>query len=343
MYRTGDLARWLADGNLEFLGRIDGQVKIRGNRVELGEVRDSLATFPGLRDAIVIDHRSEARGTCLVGYYVASEEVDPARLRTHVANTLPEFMIPAFFVRLDRIPLTSNGKLDRSALPSPAAADVPDEPPRTEIEARLAAIWSDVLGVERVGIHRNYYTIGGDSILALQVRAEAEKRGLYFELADLVRYPTVAALAHRVSTGALADSTPDLVPFQLVPSMDRSRLSGVEDAYPATQLQLGLLYHGAEHDGSAVYHDVFRYKVRMPWREEPLREAFDRLVERHPVLRSSFDLGSFSEPLQLIHPRARGGLEIADRPGRTPPRLRSRRTSSSAAATGTSSIGRRST
>ncbi|MEU4776032.1 amino acid adenylation domain-containing protein [Micromonospora sp. NPDC023644] len=312
MYRTGDLARWLADGNLEFLGRIDGQVKIRGNRVELGEVRDSLATFPGLRDAIVIDHRSEARGTYLVGYYVASDEVDPARLRTHLANTLPEFMIPAFFVRLDRTPLTPNGKLDRSALPSPAAVDVPDEPPRTEIEAALAAIWSDVLGLERVGIHRNYYTIGGDSILALRVRAEAEKRGLYFELADMVRYPTIAALAHRVSTETPADSIPDLVPFQLVSSVDRSRLSGVEDAYPATQLQLGLLYHGAEHEGSAVYHDVFRYKVRMPWREEPLREAFDRLVERHPVLRSSFDLGSFSEPLQLIHPQARGELEIAD-------------------------------
>lgn len=312
MYRTGDLARWLADGNLEYLGRIDGQVKVRGNRVELGEVRNSLATFPRVRDAIVIDQRSEARGTYLVGYYVAGEEADPVWLRTHMAKALPEFMIPAFFVRIGGIPLTPNGKLDRSALPHPVAGDVSDERPRTEIETALAAIWSQVLGVERVGTGQNYYTIGGDSILALRIRAEAEKRGLYFELADLVQHPTIAALAHRVSAEAPPDSRADLRPFELVSTVDRSRLSGVEDAYPATQLQLGLLYHSAEHDGSAVYHDVFRYTVRMPWREEPLRAAFDRLVRRHPVLRASFDLGTFSEPFQLIHPHAPGGLEIAD-------------------------------
>ena len=316
MYRTGDLARWLADGTLEYLGRIDGQVKVRGNRIELGEVGNCLAAFPDVRHAIVIDQRSEARSTYLVGYYVADTELDPAALRAHAAKTLPEFMIPAFFVRIERIPLTPNGKLDRRALPSPTATEARDEAPRTEIETALAAIWSRVLDIPPVGIHQNYFTIGGDSILALRIRAEAEKRGLYFALADMVQNPTIAALAARVSTDAPAGQGGTLAPFELVSRVDRALLADVEDAYPVTRLHLGLLYHSAEHEVSAVYHDVFRYVVRMPWQEGPFRAAFDRLVARHSVLRSSFDLGRFSEPLQVIHHEVHGGLDIVDLRGR---------------------------
>lgn len=117
LYRTGDLARWLADGTLEYLGRIDGQVKIRGNRVELGEVAGALCAVPGVRDALVVDHTTAARGTHLAGYYVADAAIDPATLRELLARTLPAFMIPAGFVRIDALPLTPNGKADRRALP----------------------------------------------------------------------------------------------------------------------------------------------------------------------------------------------------------------------------------
>lgn len=312
LYRTGDLARWLADGNLEYLGRLDNQVKVRGNRIELGEVRDCLAAHPGVGDAVVVDRRSASRGTYLAGYYVADVDIDPGSLRAHVANTLPEFMIPAFFARIDSVPLTPNGKLDRAALPSPAAAEPAEEAPRTEIEAVLATIWSEILDLRAVGVQQNYFTIGGDSILALRIRAEAEKRGLYFALADLVQHPTIAALAARVSTEAPAEDGAAPAPFELVSRVDRARLADVEDAYPATQLHLGLLYHSAEHEVTSVYHDVFRYVVRMPWHEEAFRAAFDRLVARHTVLRSSFDLGSFSEPLQVVHREVSGGLEVVD-------------------------------
>ncbi|MFI9201179.1 amino acid adenylation domain-containing protein [Streptomyces sp. NPDC053048] len=312
MYRTGDLVRRLAGGDIEYLGRIDGQVKIRGNRVELGEVQDRLASCPGVRAAAVTDHRSAERGAFLVGYYTADEELDEAVLRGHLAEALPGYMIPALFQRLDALPLTPNGKTDRRRLPAPAFSPAGDDAPRDAVEEALAGVWAEVLGVERVGIHQNYYALGGDSILMLRIRALAERRGIHFALADLVLNPSVAALAGRVRTAAGPREDTPLEPFALVPSVDRARLSGLADAYPATRLQLGLLYHSREHENSALYHDVFHYSLRLPWNEVALRTAFGRLTERHPVLRSAFALAGLSEPLQTVHARVRGGLETVD-------------------------------
>ncbi|MEU5431384.1 amino acid adenylation domain-containing protein [Streptomyces olivoreticuli] len=315
LYRTGDLARRLADGNIEYLGRIDGQVKIRGNRVELGEVQHHLAKVAGVRDAVVVDRTSPARGTHLVGYYVADEAIDPSRLRSELADNLPEFMIPALYVRIDAVPLTPNGKADRRALPAPAADGGrarTDAAPRDETEAALAAVWADLLEVDGVGIHDDYFALGGDSILMLRVRAEAEKRGIHFSLTDLMRQPTVAGLAALATGAPRTAAEPALEPFGLVSGVDRARLEGSEDAYPLSRLQLGLLYHSRAREDSAVYRDVFQYTFVLPWDEDRFRHAFGRLVARHPVLRSSFDLGTFSEPLQTVAPAVEGGLDIVD-------------------------------
>ncbi|QKW10972.1 amino acid adenylation domain-containing protein [Streptomyces sp. NA04227] len=315
LYRTGDLARRLADGDLEYLGRIDGQVKIRGNRVELGEVQNRLASVPGVRDAVVTDHRSPTRGTFLTGYYVSADTLDPARLRAELASVLPEFMLPAYFVRIDAVPLTPNGKADRRALPAPVAASGRgDGAPRDATEALLAGIWAEVLEVERVGVHDDYYALGGDSLTMLRIRARAEQAGVHFSLGDLVRHPTVAEVAARSTATApadAADSAP-LAPFTLISSVDRGRLEGREDAHPLTRLQLGLLYHSRAQEDSAVYHDVFQYSLALDWDESAFRTAFDRLVARHPVLRSSFDLGGHSEPLQIVHTEVTDGLGITD-------------------------------
>ncbi|MEU7261463.1 amino acid adenylation domain-containing protein [Streptomyces rimosus] len=314
LYRTGDLARWLADGTLEYLGRIDGQVKVRGNRVEPGEVAGALRGLPGIRDAIVVDRTTAARGTHLVGYYVADAALDPAHLRELLGQQLPAFMVPAFFVRIDAVPLTPNGKADRRALPPPrdAAEPVTGRPPRDRTEAALAEIWAGVLGHDAVGVHDDYFTLGGDSILMLKVRAQAEARGLRFSLTDLIRNPTVAALAPRVESLAApgGDSAP--APFALVSGVDRARLEGAEDAWPLTRLQLGLLYHSRRREKSATYKDVFQYTLELPWDEAAFRRSFDKLVARHPVLRSAFDLAGFSEPLQVVRPPAPGGLDIVD-------------------------------
>ncbi|MFI9002835.1 amino acid adenylation domain-containing protein [Streptomyces sp. NPDC053541] len=323
IYRTGDLARRLADGSIEYLGRIDGQVKIRGNRVELGEVQNRLASLPGVRDALVVDRDTAARGTVLVGYVVTDEALDPARLRTELGARLPEFMIPSHFVRIDRIPLTPNGKADRRALPAPATGSGPDageaaEPPRNATEETLLRIWSEVLETEpgAIGVHDDYYALGGDSITLLRIQAQAEKAGIRFSPTDLMNHPTVARLAARATTGGPAAAPAELAPFALVSQVDRARLEGRADAHPLTRLQLGLLYHSRAEERSAVYHDVFQYSLELAWDEEHFRAAFDRLVDRHPVLRSSFDLGSFSEPLQIVDHTVDGGLAVLDLRGR---------------------------
>ncbi|MFE1334109.1 amino acid adenylation domain-containing protein [Streptomyces microflavus] len=314
IYRTGDLARWLADGTVEYLGRMDGQVKIRGNRVELGEVQHQLAQAAGVRTALVVDHHSTARGTYLVAYYVADADLDARRLDAELRAALPAFMVPAHFVRIDRVPLTPNGKADRRALPEPVAAPAPESAPaaaRNATEEAIAAIWADVLDRDAVGIHDDYFALGGDSITVLRVRALAEKQGIHFTLDDVVRHPTVAALAERATTQAPGGSR-RLEPFELVSGVDRARLASREDAYPLTRLQLGLIYHSRAQKNSAVYHDVFRYSFTFGWNAERFEQAFARLVARHPVLRSAFDLGGFSEPLQIVDRTALGGLQVVD-------------------------------
>ncbi|MFD4258366.1 amino acid adenylation domain-containing protein [Streptomyces sp. NPDC058534] len=315
LYRTGDLARLLANGEIEYMGRIDGQVKVRGNRVELGEVQNALASIAGVRDAVVVDHHSADLGTRLIGYYVADEERDPVALRHEIARTLPEFMVPAVFVRIAAVPLTPNGKADRRALPAPVTAAGPrvHTEPRNTTEAALAGVWAEVLGAERVGVHDDYFALGGDSILMLRVRALAERRGYRFDLSDLVRNPTVAALAPLTTTGDLSPEEAAPEPFALVSGVDRAGLEGYEDAWPANRLQLGLLFHSRVEPDSGIYRDVFRYSLAFTtWDPEAFTAAHRLLVARHPALRSFFDIGRHAEPLQIVDATAEGALDIVD-------------------------------
>ncbi|MFC6010437.1 amino acid adenylation domain-containing protein [Nocardia lasii] len=313
MYRTGDLARRLADGDIEYLGRIDRQVKIRGNRVELGEVENALVGLPGITAAAVIDQHSTGRGTYLVAYCVTSTLLDTATVRAELAKTLPEFMIPALLREVAAIPLTPSGKADRAALAAlatePEAAGT--TAPRTPTERHLVDIWSEVLDRESVSVFDNFYDLGGDSILLLRVRARAQARGLLISARDIAEAPTVAELAERVRTGP-GTGVAAIAPFALVAGIDRARLRHVVDAYPLTRLQLGMVFHSRERADSSLYHDVFRYSLRMPWDEPALRAALRRVIERHPMLRTSFDLAAYSEPLQLVHAEITPPLTITD-------------------------------
>ena len=293
MYRTGDLARWLADGQLEYLGRIDRQVKIRGNRVELGEVENALVGAPGVVDAMVVDTETPGRGPYLVAYYVASAPLAAADLRKHLSQTLPDFMVPVVFHRVDEIPLTPSGKADRATLTAShrGTVDAQWRPPRTDVESVLVGVWRDVLDVGTVSVHDNFFDLGGDSILTLRVRALAEARGLVMSTRDIAAHPTVAELAGHVVLGS--DVSTPTEPFDLVAGVDRARLVHLEDAYPLTRLQLGMVFHSTERLNSPIYHDVFRYSLRMPWNERAFRTALDRLVARHPgCARRSISAGS---------------------------------------------------
>ena len=205
IYRTGDLGRWLSDGNIEFLGRIDHQIKIRGYRIELGEVDAVLSRYEGIRDCVVVD-RDYSGNKYLVGYYVADEEIGVSGLRSFLRETLPEFMVPSRFVRMESLPLTPNGKVDRVALPEPEGLrpDMGSEyvAPRNKIEEVIAAVWRKVLGLDKVGIYDNFFDLGGDSIISLQVVSRLKRGGISIQPKDMFEHQCIADLASIVDIKA---------------------------------------------------------------------------------------------------------------------------------------------
>ncbi|SFV14419.1 amino acid adenylation domain-containing protein [Pseudoduganella namucuonensis] len=205
MYKSGDLARRRADGTIEYLGRIDQQVKIRGFRIEPGEIEAALAALPGVREAAVLAREDVPGDKRLVAYFVAAEgaALDPAALRAALAAALPDYMVPSHFVPLERMPLTPNGKTDRKALPAPDLSRISDDyaAPQTPGEERFCAVWQQVLGLPRVGIHDNFFAIGGHSLLAVKLLAAlaAGPNGAALSIKDLYLHPTVAELARHAT------------------------------------------------------------------------------------------------------------------------------------------------
>ena len=218
MYKTGDLGRWLADGTIEFLGRNDFQVKIRGFRIELGEIEARLVAHPKVREAAVLareDHLGDKR---LVAYYTGDEDIAVEDLRAHLALTLPDYMVPAAYVRLQVLSLTPNGKLDRKALPVPeveAYATQAYETPQGETEQALARIWTELLKIERVGRHDNFFELGGHSLLAVKVVIDVNKLfNIDLPLVAMFQSPTIVELGIIISSGNRQPSWYSLVPIQ---------------------------------------------------------------------------------------------------------------------------------
>ncbi|HYG62721.1 MAG TPA: amino acid adenylation domain-containing protein, partial [Thermoanaerobaculia bacterium] len=209
LYRTGDLARWTTAGELDFLGRVDHQVKVRGFRIEPGEIEAALHEYPGVHQAVVVARRDGPAGPArLVAYTVAAPASAPAaaELRSFLAERLPAYMVPAAWVALAALPLTPNGKVDRAALPVPDGALPSREhvAPRTRAEEILAGLWAEVLRLPRVGVHDNFFELGGDSILSLQIVARARRAGLLLSTRQVMEHQTVAELASLCSDEAAA-------------------------------------------------------------------------------------------------------------------------------------------
>ncbi|HSE18766.1 MAG TPA: amino acid adenylation domain-containing protein [Pyrinomonadaceae bacterium] len=318
LYRTGDLVRWLADGTLEFVGRIDQQVKLRGFRVELGEIESVLNEHEAVRESAVLARMDQPGERRLAAYVVttdAGQTIDKAELRSYLRERLPEYMVPSAYVQLESLPLTANGKVDRRALPAPDHAGesrAQYEAPRTPLQEILCGIWAEVLRTKQVGIRDNFFELGGDSIRSVRVVALARAQGLQFSLQQLFQHQTIEELAPVVrESGPQVEQRSE--PFSLVRAEDREKFGPeIEDAYPLSLLQAGMLFHSEYERESALYHVYSSYHVRAPYDEAALREAFRRLVRRHAVLRTSFDLTSYSEPLQLVQRSVTAPLAIAD-------------------------------
>jgi len=317
LYRTGDLARWRYPTELEYLGRSDQQVKIRAFRIEPGEIENVLRAQTGVRECVVIVREDFPGQKRLVAYYLpAGAPLDPAALREACERLLPSHMIPAAFVAVDEWPRTRNDKLDRAKLPMPeletAAARLSYIAPRNAKERVLADIWSRVLGVPDIGIEDDFFALGGDSILSLEVLSQMQKAGLQSSVAQLYQQQRIVDLAAAVVVGNPADvvampsaDAAGIPPFSLLQEEDRARLpEGLDDAYPLSLLQSGMLYEEQLHPGEAVYHDLFSFHLRLPLNEPAWTRVLQDAVDRNAALRTAFDLTHFNEPLQLVHASA---------------------------------------
>ncbi|KAG0197850.1 hypothetical protein BGX28_008649 [Mortierella sp. GBA30] len=338
MYRTGDLVKYLEDGSLVYLGRNDHQVKIRGFRIELGEIEARLAEHPAVSEAAVValDDQAEKQ---LVAYVVTRAEDQSKKileecqsssadqlaltLRSHLMKRLPEYMVPAFFVHMDMLPLNPNGKLDRNALLAPGElhyARQMYEAPRGRIERTLAALWSNLLHVEHVSRHDNFFALGGHSLLATKVLEHLRRTGLTVSVRALFECPTLHALARAVEdykyviipSNLIAQHSKSLTP-EMLPLVDLNQadidsiidkipggLSNIQDIYSLSPLQEGILFHHL----LATNGDPYLLTSTVAFESRALLDryltAFQTVVNRHDILRTSFFWENISTSAQVV-------------------------------------------
>ncbi|MFF3545077.1 amino acid adenylation domain-containing protein [Streptomyces platensis] len=325
LYRTGDLARVLPDGNVDFVSRADHQVKLRGYRVEPGEIENALAADPAVAEAVAVVREDRPGDKKLVGYLVPApggepDALRPARLQARLAESLPPYMIPAAFLVLDSLPLTANGKLDRKALPAPDrdATSVGDHlAPRTAEERAMAEVWTQTLGLDDIGVHDNFFDLGGDSLRAVALAGALRETGLAVTVRDIIEHRTVARLCEALGSGPACAPAPrdQVAPFALIGQDDRNALPGdAVDAYPLSRVQAGMFIEMFGGSGENRYHNItsFRIRDKRPFALDAFRSAVDLITARHEVMRTSFALTGYSQPLQIVHARATMPVTVED-------------------------------
>ncbi|AIP53301.1 non-ribosomal peptide synthetase [Burkholderia pseudomallei] len=370
LYKTGDLARWRTDGSLEYLGRNDFQVKIRGFRIELGEIEAQLAKVAGVREVVVLarDSAAEVRDSAtehatpnalspspetstataaatatatatatekrLVAYYTG--DADVAALRAQAAQHLPSYMVPSAYVRLDAWPLTPNGKLDRRALPAPADdayARAEYEAPQGAKEEALAAIWRELLHVERVSRHDNFFELGGHSLLAIGVIERMRREGLHTDVRSIFNAQTLSDLAARAQTddrsiqappnlipARATRITPDMLPLVALTQTQIDMLAvqveggaaNIQDIYPLAPLQEGMVFHHLLHAESDAYMEAYFVGFRTRARLDRFLDALRMIVDRHDILRTGFFWEGLEQPVQIVQRRVRLPIEFVD-------------------------------
>ena len=343
-YRSGDLAARLPSGEFAYHGRLDDQVKIRGFRIELSEIRAALGAVPGVTRAAVVVERphatvrgdrvaparitetrdlirggpaAPARSPRIVAYVVGDDTLRPTVLFDQLRARLPEYMTPAFVVAVDEIPVNHNGKVATDRLPAPTAANCLRERPAAAAGTRngtdvqlMCALFEEVLGTAGIGPDDSFFSVGGDSIIALRLRAASLARGVSIELGDLYTLQTPRALAAHLDLTAGIPATEAPVPvgqFALLTSADIDALpDDVVDAYPIGTQQAGSLFD------NACQTDIFSFRLRAPFRQDAMTSAVAGVVARHEILRTSFDFTRFSQPMQLVHESGSPRVAVTD-------------------------------
>ncbi|TCN18914.1 non-ribosomal peptide synthetase, partial [Mesobacillus foraminis] len=303
VYKTGDLVRWLPNGMLEYVGRMDQQVKLRGHRIELSEIEQRLAEYPGIQNCVVTLREEGPLASYLCAYYVSDYKAETLALKGFLQEKIPDFMIPATFVHLEELPLTTNGKVDKMALPVPRkrVGVRGESDPVTETERIIAEIWKDILGVYRVGMEDNFFELGGHSLKATQLTSRLHKElKVELPLKAVFSCPSVKELADYIQ--ATEKGT-----FDRIPS------SGLRDYYPATssQRRIYLAEQLLDHKKNTSYNVPSVFEVSGNLDLQQLEYAFTSLIHRHDSLRTSI-ISIEGEIVQQVHEMTKFTLEIME-------------------------------
>ena len=275
IYKTGDLARWISDGTIEYFGRIDDQVKIRGFRIEIGEIQNQLLKHQALKDAVVLVKDRENGEKYLCAYFVADEELTVNQLRLYLSVNLPEYMIPSYFIQIESMPLTHNGKVDKKALPEPNEYICSGEEyvaATTEESNIMADIWVEVLGLERVGINDNYFALGGDSIKAIQIVGKLRDKGIHINVKDILVYQTIEQLCSNIDTSIKGKE------------YYQGTIEGEISPNPIQQWFLERSFNNPNYYNQSVLLS-FKKSVNM----KILKETFTKLLSHHDGLRLNYN------------------------------------------------------
>jgi amino acid adenylation domain-containing protein len=340
LYKTGDTGRWLADGNIEFIGRRDDQVKIRGYRIELGEIENSIQQSGLVSQCVVMAPADESGQKRLVGYITTNGQgFDRDALVAYLELRLPDYMVPHLFLELEAFPLTANGKLDKKALPDANSIQLirteiaqAMDAPLTETEQKVKEIWALSLGIEELSIHEDFFKLGGDSIVAIGVISRLRKAfNDTIRLYDLYECSTVSSLAALIDSGNTVDAdSPKAEPVHaeviaelealrshLLPQLEQliaeqhTELE-VEDIYPMSDIQSGMVYTSQLNPELAIYHDQITFKLPKELDQNVFEQALKRLVSKHSILRTRFDLHLHTQGIQVVYKQGDIHVEYHD-------------------------------
>ncbi|MED7818402.1 MULTISPECIES: non-ribosomal peptide synthetase [unclassified Francisella] len=287
IYRTGDLAKWKIDGNIEFLGRTDFQVKVRGYRIELGEIETRLANIIDIKDAVVLALDDKNSNKYLCGYYISDKDLDSRLIQEKLKKYLPDYMVPDVYIKIDKFPLTPNGKVDRKNLPKPDLSSLQSEyvAPRNKIEEIIVHAVEDILKLENIGVLDNFFKLGGSSISAISLVSMISKQGYEISIADILSSPILEDIASNIQEIGLEQ--------KILPAPER-------ELYPVTSSQKGMFLTNILGNQGTTYNIPLCLNINGDIDKERVGLAIDKLIERHESLRTSFEYVD-GEVLQKIH------------------------------------------
>ncbi|WP_264530605.1 non-ribosomal peptide synthetase [Flavobacterium sp. N502540] len=325
MYKTGDLGRWNSAGEIEFLGRKDNQVKVRGYRIELGEIQYAVEQYSLVEAAVILTKENKSGDNELYAYLLAKETVNTSELKHHLKDLLPSYAVPAHFITLEAFPLTPNGKIDTKALleigGSEAGRGEEYVAPGTEEEIALVNIWETVLDKEKIGVNDRFFDLGGDSIKVLKI-----VNGIYNEMqlditiSDIYTHDCISQLSDfiagnraslEVKKAAVegaenqAKQSVEVLKNSVLEALSGNNADNVEDVYPMSDIQKGMIYESLKYEGASIYHDQMINHRQFPnFDISVFRKAMQLITEKHEILRTGFNLQDYDQEVQIVYKQA---------------------------------------